>query len=126
MHSIGGPTPLLDTSIFEDMKPVQLRKIEEQLLELRKMRNKKFILPQQKQHFAPLKQKYIDPLRAQYLKPINDVLTQLRKHLPKKKLRYWRFDGKVYGPMTKKQMMEMICPIINQNNDEDYLSISSQ
>ena len=119
------PVPLLDTSIFDDMTPKQLRKIEEDLLALRKLRNKQYILPKQKQHFAPLKEKYIKPLKQQYLEPINKVLSQLRKHLPKKTLRYWSFDGKIYGPMSRKEVMQMICPMDDTDMDDDEDSLST-
>ena len=51
-----------------------------------------------------MKEKYIKPLTTQHITPINEILREIRKHITKEQ--YWIFDGKRYGPMTKKNLLK--------------------
>lgn len=95
-----------DTEQFKNYSYEQLKSIQEQLLRLRKQKHKEFIAPLEKQHLTPLKDRYINPIKNEHIKPINDALKELNKYLPQNK--YWKFEGKVYGPMTKARMIKMI------------------
>ena len=95
-----------DTEQFKNYSYEELKAMKEQLTNLRKKKHKEFIAPLEKQHLTPLKDRYINPIKNEHIKPINDALKELNKYLPQNK--YWKFEGKVYGPMTKAKMVKMI------------------
>ena len=99
-------TIAIDTTKFQNMTHHQLKEIEQRLCTLRKDRMKTHITPVKKQHLKPLDDKYIKPLKTQYIKPIDDTLRLVRKYIPKQK--YWQFNNVIYGPMTRKEFMQMI------------------
>ena len=94
-----------DTQQFKNYSIDELKSMKEQLLRLRKQKHKEFIAPLEKQHLTPLKDRYINPIKNEHIKPINDALKELNKYLPQKK--YWKFEGKIYGPLTKTKMTAM-------------------
>ncbi len=100
-----------DTTTFESMSIEKLKEVEKQLLNLRKTRTKEYIIPQQKQHLKPLIDKFIKPLRIKHLQQINHTLRILRQHLPSSKNRYFRFQDKIYGPMSKKQFNALVTEV---------------
>ena len=95
-----------DTEQFKNYSYTELKEIQQQLLRLRKAKHKEYIAPLEKQHITPLKDRYINPIKNEHIKPINDALKELNKYLPHNK--YWKFEGKIYGPMTKSKMIKMI------------------
>jgi len=105
----------IDTTIFSRMTKEQLEEIAEKLKEEKKKRTTEFIKPAEKQYLKPVQDKYIKPLKEKYLKPIDKIMKELKTYLPKEeKPAYMTINGKRYGPLTKKQFVQMIVEVEQQ------------
>lgn len=95
----------LEANDFEKMSNDELKEINEKLKQERKKRTK--------DHIKPAMDDHIKPLKEQYLKPLNKVTKELKTFLPKPpaKKAYLTINGQRYGPLTKKEFMDMIVEI---------------
>jgi len=102
----------IDTTIFSRMSKEQLEEIAEKLKEEKKKRTAEFIKPAEKKFVKPVQDKYIKPLKEKYIKPIDKIMKELKTYLPKQeKPAYMTINGKRYGPLTKKQFVQMIVEV---------------
>jgi len=110
----------LDSKVFGTLKPKQLNEIMETLKTERKERNKKYITPLTKQHIKPVQDKFIKPVKDEHIKPIDKVVKELKTYMPKKKApkAYITINGQRYGPLTKKEFVEMITEVEEEDEQE--------
>ena len=103
----------LDTKIFGTMKPDELMELKEILSIARKERMIAHVKPVEKQHVKPVQDRYIKPLKDEHIKPVDKVLKALKTYLPKQKAKkaFITINGNRYGPLTKKEFMEMITEV---------------
>ena len=95
----------LETNDFEKMDNDQLKEINEKLKQEKKRLTK--------EHIKPLMDEHIKPVKDEFLKPLNKVTKELKTFLPKPpaKKAYLTINGQRYGPLTKKEFMDMIVEI---------------
>ena len=110
----------LDAKMFGTMKLEELKEIQEQLKAEKKDRTKQHIKPVEKEKVKPIQDQYIKPLKEQYTKPIDKVLKDLKTYLPKQKAKkaYITINGQRYGPLTKKEFMEMITEVEDDEEEQ--------
>lgn len=96
-----------DLSVFKKMSTAQLKETQKKLLNLRKQRRKQYVKPIHNQHVKPVHDQYIKPLLNQHISPINSALREITKYLPEEK-KMWQIGDKRYGPMTKKELLNLI------------------
>ena len=111
----------IDPKAFGDMKKEDLLEIKEMLQVERKRRVKDLIKPAEKEHIKPHMDKHIKPLKDQHLKPIDKVLKDLKTYLPKPKgkMAYITINGTRFGPLTKKEFMEMITEVDSDEEQDE-------
>ena len=113
----------LDTKIFGTMEREALEDIHDQLKVAKKQRTKQYITPVKKEKIKPLEDKFIKPLKEEHLKPIDKVLKELKTYIPKPKPKkaYITLNGQRFGPLSKKEFIELISEIdeeIESDNEE--------
>ena len=110
----------LDPQAFGNMKKEDLLEIKEMVTVEKKRRVKEYIKPVEKEHVKPVQDKYIKPLKEQHTKELDKLLKDLKTYLPKpqSKKAYITINGTRYGPLTKKEFMEMITEVDSEEDDE--------
>ena len=105
--------------IFENMPKEQLLEIEEMLKDERKSRTAEHVKPLMDEHVKPIVDSIIKPVKKEYITPISKVLKDLKTYLPKQKAKpaYISIGGKRYGPMTKKEIIDMITEVEEENTN---------
>ena len=103
----------LNEESFKNMKKENLLETFEQLKLLKKQKTKDHIKPMVVEKIKPIEDKFIKPLKEKHIKPINKVIKVLKTFLPKlpQKKAYLTINGTRYGPMTKRDFMDMIIEI---------------
>ena len=110
----------LDSKMFGTMKLEELKEIQEQLKAEKKDRTKQHIKPLEALHIKPLTDKFIKPVKTEFIKPLDKVLKDLKTYLPKQKAKmaYITINGQRYGPLTKKEFMEMITEVEEEEEEQ--------
>ena len=110
----------INTKSFESLKLEQLVEIKETLMSEKKERTKTHIKPLMDQHVKPITDKIIKPVKKEFIAPIDKVLKDLKTYLPKPKPKqaFITFGGKRFGPLTKKEIIEMIVEVDDQKNNQ--------
>jgi phosphopantetheine adenylyltransferase len=95
----------LEVNDFEKMSGDELKEINEQIKVEKKRRTKEYI--------KPLMDEHIKPVKEEYLKPLNKIHKDLKTFLPspKAKKAYLTINGTKYGPLTKKEFLDMIIEV---------------
>jgi hypothetical protein len=110
----------LDPKIFGEMKKEELEEIKEMVTVEKKRRVKEYIKPVEKEHVKPVQDKYIKPLKEKHTKDLDKLLKDLKTYLPKKKAKkaFITINGTRFGPLTKKEFMEMITEVDDDEEQE--------
>lgn len=103
----------IESSVFGTIKKEELLEIQEILKAEKKKRTSELIKPVEKQYVKPVQEKWIKPLKTEHIKPIDKVLKDLKTYLPKQEAKkaYITINGNRFGPLTKKEFMEMITEV---------------
>ena len=111
----------IDTKIFGTLKKKELEEIGEQLKQAKKERTKQHITPVKKEKVKPVEDKWIKPLKEEHIKPIDKVLKDLKTYMPKNKPKkaFITINGQRFGPLSKKEFMEMITEVEEEISDEE-------